>query len=383
MVQVVPAGLDSYPLFNLDSDIKLTLFIDRETNIQFWTYGYSALIDAFRRAGYQFFADAKHVVAVKPNADSGDLVIGVYQPASNVEGSIYIVPAVVEAEVEPEPVDAESSAEQLDTEPEPVETTSDVESSAEQLDVEPTEEIVVLTHPFGPGLDGPAPWETDTTELPVMRIGLRQSSHSQPAPVFAPTAPGLDVVIPTREQAPPAQAPEPLAKVAEPSEAAASMDYIAMAAIGRASFNPLGPWAAGNTVVGTDPSSTTIAGEVERVVDELRRSALAGNIPGLNPVVARALSKRVTASDYWIAVKLQQPIPSGSEVGAGIIDLMIDGHTALAVSRPLADLVDGDNFQVLPPWVRQVVIATSIIEMIDQIKAAAKTLGISPLSSAG
>jgi hypothetical protein len=327
---------------------RALLFVNGESFARYWVPAeYEPLIAAFHDKGYTFHANGTRVVAADPGSDVGDFTI--IQVREEPRGSKFIVSAVEPELVEPTdgPVGAPEIAE-------PVEAPA--------------------PHPFGPGLDGPAPWQARGEEPGSPAAGTTGE------PMFAPTGPGLDLVIPTRVPAHvgaqmAATSPEP----AMPAPDAGEID-LSQAMVQKAASSPLAAWSIEHSVVGADPSSTMIGGEVGRVIDELRRAAAAQGVPGLGRTVAGALAKRVTAADYWVAVKLEGGASGEPAPDSPVVQLMIDGCQALAVSRPLAGLVDGDLFQVLPPWSRQVFIAESVLEMVDQIKAAAARLGVSPLA---
>jgi hypothetical protein len=376
-----------------EDDRRALLFVDPERSRRHWVSAdHERIIRAFEKAGYHFYSDSKRMVAVRTPGDTvGDLAVAVWSYPRQLRGEQLIETSLARESL-PVPAklpqvagdgSSEDAAED-DAKGSEAENAEDAEPEDSEPETEPTPD----PHPFGPGLDGPAPWEVGAepgakAELdawtPPLAPTFDPSVSTEPTPAPAPTAPGLDLIIPARPV--PQTTVPPISPVPPIDDSESPVDDV-LALIERHAASPLAPWAAQQTVVGTDPSSTTIAGEVERVVDELRRAAQDGQIAGLNPVVAGALSKRITASDYWVAIKVQPTLPDGIPLDPQIVQQDIGGQTALVTSRPLVDLVDGENFQVLPPWVRQVIIATSVIEMVDQIKAAAKELGVAPLVKA-
>jgi hypothetical protein len=391
MSRVVFTGLSGL----LEDGQHVSLFVDPSAKRRFWAPAeYEPFILAVEDCGGAFYADDKRLVAaLDPKSAVGNIALALKNPP--VRGSEFISATMAEQvstglrqklnqtavqEVQ-EPVEPAQPQE-----PEPAEPAQLQEPAVQEVQ-EPA-----APHPFGPGLDGPAPWEAgDTAELDTV-AAVRQAQPAAPtaqaappaAPVPAPTAPGLDLIIPARGQveAPAAPAisdlPEPVASAPDGSEPDSSQEVIR-----RAAQNPLAAWAIEHCVVGPDPSSAMIGPEVGRVIDEMRRAALAGRLPGVKTAVAGSLVKRVTASDYQVAVKLKEGPWVKPPPVSPVVLAVIDSDPAFVATRPLAELVDGELFQVLPPWVRQVFIAQSVLEMVDQIKAVAIELDVSPLDALG
>jgi hypothetical protein len=355
MAKVVYTGLSGV----FHNGARVLLFVGQKSLARYWVPAeYEPLIAAFDARGFTAHANAKRVVVARSGHDVGDFAI-ILVPHAEPRGSKFIVSPVEPKLVEP------------------------ADGPVEEPEIAEPVEVPAL-HPFGPGLDGPAPWEARSEEpdSPVAVAGGKPTPSAGATagrPVFVPTAPGLDLIIPTRVPASVGAQAAPV--IPEPAMPVLRADGIdpSQAMVQKAASSPLAAWSIEHSVVGTDPSSTMIGGEVGRVIDELRRAATAEGVPGLGRTVAGALAKRVTAADYWVAVRLEGDASGKPAPDSAVALLMIDGCQALAVSRPLAGLVDGDLFQVLPPWARQVFIAESVLEMVDQIKAAATRLGVSPL----